>query len=146
MHVVLSTMAAALSLGVAASAATLLPGTYRLANHPDGNAQPPQYGLRLDNLFGGAPAGSIFTFDFNDSKSNVNMTVDDVNHKIRIWGQAFGGRDIGSAYANDQYRGVYTFEFNYSISVGLRETTTARWAARTPRTSGSSPAPRASAA
>ena len=39
-------------------------GTYQLKNHPDGNAAPPPYGLRLDGLLNGNQ-GTIYTFDFN---------------------------------------------------------------------------------
>lgn len=112
-------LAGVLAAAAAASAGSLAPGTYRLANHPDGSAQPPRYGLRLDNLFAAAPAGSVFTFDFENALSNVQMTVNDVAKTITIFGQSYGGRDIGSGYANDQYLGVYSFNFVYSLGVGF---------------------------
>jgi len=43
--------ATAVSVMVAASAQA---ATFKLFNHPDGNAAPPLYGLRLDGLFGGS--------------------------------------------------------------------------------------------
>ena len=40
--------ALALLLSATASAGTILPGLYRLLDHPDGNVNPPPYGLRMD--------------------------------------------------------------------------------------------------
>lgn len=45
--------------------------TFKLSDHPDGNAQPPIYGLRLDGLFGGS--GDV-TFSF-DTAQGVFLTV-----------------------------------------------------------------------
>ncbi|HZW06251.1 MAG TPA: hypothetical protein VFF65_03935 [Phycisphaerales bacterium] len=92
-------------------------GTYHLSNHPDGNAQPPQYGLRLDELYNATGNHDIFTFDFNHAQSNMSMDYNGTS--IHIYGQAWGGRDTGSGYANDGYRGVYVIDFTYNIGVGL---------------------------
>jgi len=41
------------------------PGTYVLRNHPDNDLVPPQYGLRLDELFDLNPGQlDVFSFDF----------------------------------------------------------------------------------
>ena len=54
---------------------TLLGKTARaLGNHPDGNAAPPHYGLRIDNLFGGVDP---FTFDFECVGCDVKLVYDE---------------------------------------------------------------------
>lgn len=98
-----------------ALAGTLSPGVYKLANHPDGNAQPPQYGLRLDELYNATGSHDIFTFDFDDPISDVHIMYN--GSAIKIYGSAVGGRDIGGAYAADPYFGIYTFEMSYTIGV-----------------------------
>ena len=90
-------------------------GVYQLHNHPDGNAQPPQYGLRLDELYNATSGHDIYTFDFSALASNVQMTVTATT--IRIYGQAYGGRDVGGSYAADIDAGVYSFDFLYSFGV-----------------------------
>ena len=113
---IVSVMALAGLLGVASFAqAGLAPGVYRLANHPDGGAQPPRYGLRLDELYNATSSNDIFTFDFDDAQSSVFLTVTATS--LTITGQAFGGRDTGNGYANDQFRGVYSFNFVYNVGV-----------------------------
>ncbi len=89
---------------------TLAPdGTYRLHNHPAGNAAPPFYGLRLDGLVGG-DADDTFTFDFDHPQSDMTMVVD--GSTIQIAGVAFGGLDIGNAY-DPALSGVWQVEFTY---------------------------------
>jgi len=60
--------AAAAAVGVASLSSA---ATFKLGNHPDGNAAPPLYGLRLDGLFGGS--GDV-TFSF-DTAQGVFLTV-----------------------------------------------------------------------
>lgn len=100
---------------VPASADVIFPGLYRLHNHPDANARPPQYGARFDELFNATSGHDVFTLDFDNLDSQVFMTVG--ASTVRIFGQAFGGRDVGSDYANDQYRGIYQIDFTYSIGL-----------------------------
>lgn len=57
----------------------------------------------------------MFTFDFDDSRSLVLL---ELGATVRIHGVAYGGRDIGPAYANDAHRGLYTFDFTYSNNLG----------------------------
>lgn len=110
-----SGIVALLGLVGSASAAVISTGTYQLHNHPDGNARPPQYGLRLDELFNVTGNHDIFTFDFDHA--NSNMRLDYNGSSIRIYGQSWGGRDTGSGYANDVYRGVYGIDFTYTLGV-----------------------------
>ncbi|MGD9791684.1 MAG: PEP-CTERM sorting domain-containing protein [Phycisphaerales bacterium] len=99
-----------------ASAVTIDTGTYRLHNHPDGNAVPPPYGARLDELFNVTGGHDIFTFDFDHASSAMFLDYDGTS--IHIYGQAYGGRDIGGTYAADVYQALYTFDFTYSLNVG----------------------------
>ncbi|MEM9586988.1 MAG: hypothetical protein AAGA03_06870 [Planctomycetota bacterium] len=87
---------------------------FNLKNHPDGNAAPPTYGLRLDGL---AASNSIFTFDFDHVDSDVKLHFDVDANTIQIAGQAYGGRDAGGSYANDSHLGVYDIEFTYGVNV-----------------------------
>jgi len=114
MKALLSSFAVA-AVACAASGAIITPGTYHLANHPGGSALPPAYGLRLDELYNATGNHDIYTFDFSALASDVRMTVSATT--IRIFGQSFGGRDTGSGYANDIDRGIYTFDFIYSVGV-----------------------------
>lgn len=117
----LAAAAIAAAAGVMAApshGAVIVDGLYRLSNHPDGSAVPPPYGARFDELFNATGGHDIFTLDFDDINSAVFMTVDTVGGQIRIFGQALGGRDIGSVYAADIYQGIYTFDFTYSLGVG----------------------------
>ena len=106
-------------LAVATTAAPLIGGLYRLHNHPDGNARPPLYGLRLDELYNETSGHDVFTFDFDHALSSVTMNYDDANQILTITGVSWGGRDIGSNYANDAYLGLYTFSFTYNVGLGL---------------------------
>jgi hypothetical protein len=45
------------------------------------------------------------------------MFLDYTGATIRIFGTIFGGRDIGSAYADDVYKGLYEVELLYSVGV-----------------------------
>jgi hypothetical protein len=113
---VTSIVAAAVMIpALAASATPIATGLYQLRNHPDGNQNPPLYGLRLDELVNATGNHDVFTFDFNHASSNMQMTYN--GSTIHIFGQAYGGRDIGSGYANDIHRGIYLIDFTYSIGV-----------------------------
>jgi uncharacterized protein (TIGR03382 family) len=110
----------ALALSAAAgsaSAALIQQGTYALHNHPDGNARPPSYGAKLNELYNATSNLDIFTFDFDAPGADMKLIYNGTS--IRITGQAWGGRDIGDSYAADQYRGMYTFNFVYVWGVGL---------------------------
>lgn len=99
----------------ASSGAVIVNGTYALHNHPDGGERPPLYGLRLDELYNATGGHDVFTFDFDDARSNMSMVVTD--DTITISGVVWGGRDIGSAYAVEATTGLYTVSFAYTIGV-----------------------------
>jgi hypothetical protein len=105
---------AAVGVAVGANIST---GLYELHNHPDGVLRPPLYGLRLDELFDITPGNNNddYTFDFDHASSNMSMFF--TGSTIHIYGQSWGGRDVGSAYANDIYRGIYQIDFTYNIGV-----------------------------
>jgi len=109
---------AALAVVIGASSASAATHVFRLSDHPDGNAAPPTYGLRLDNLFsahGVGPSG-ITTFSF----VNVLLTVNDDTAMgggidINISGLIYGGVDAGASYGFGE--GFYTVDFNYIMGV-----------------------------
>ncbi len=85
---------------------------YRLLNHPDGNARPPLYGLRLDGLTTGK-SSDIFTFDFDHADSDMTMTWNaDGSHTIG--GTVYGGLNQGSGYAPGQAV-VWDVDFDYRL-------------------------------
>lgn len=113
-------MVAMLAVGVAvcavsgpADAATV---TYRLHSHPDGNQNPPPYGLRLNGLFG----GGVYTFDFDytsiSEDADVKLEYDDVAGEIRIFGRAYGGKDAGTDY-DPGLSGWVDIDFTYRANV-----------------------------
>ncbi len=85
----------------------LADGEYLLRNHPDGNAQPPLYGLRLDELFGGF--GTI-TFDFNHPQSDMRMTLSESGATAVISGTTWGGADVGGSY---DHAGLWNVSFTF---------------------------------
>jgi hypothetical protein len=93
-----------------AGAAVIAPGTYRLNNHPDGGARPPLYGLRLDELFNVTGGHDVFTFDFDDSRSDMRLDYDGTS--IHIYGDVFGGWDTGTTY-DSTYSGLWAVAFTY---------------------------------
>lgn len=115
--VALATAAIGLSLSAGVANATVL--QYQLNNHPDGSARPPAYGFRLDELYNATASHDVFTFDFDHASSSMMMDIDLTAGTIRLFGQAFGGRDIGTGYANDQYLGVYSIDMIYTTGVSV---------------------------
>ena len=95
---------------------------YNLGDHPDGGAQDPLYGLRLDGLIGGN-AGDIYTFSFDSSRSGVGMYLDyDTDTDlVRIHGTAYGGEDTGSGW-NPGNQGLAGIDFTYSANVAATGT------------------------
>jgi hypothetical protein len=99
-----------------------------LIDHPSGLANPPPYGLRMDNLFfadnSGAPLpggeAGITTFSFTHALSSMMVEVwDDSGNgladRIHIHGTAYGGRDTGTAYGVGE--GLYALDFTYNANV-----------------------------
>ncbi len=110
------------AFALAASAAptpVLQSGEYRLNNHRNGGQQPPGYGLRLDGLDGSRNPARIFSFDFNDSRSDMRMALDLAARTIRIFGTVWGGHDNGSTYAPESQGrvGLWRIEFLYDTNV-----------------------------
>ncbi len=100
------------------------PGIYTLANHPSGNAADPHYGFRLDELIDVTSSHDIFTFDFDHVRSNMRMNVVDTGsglYEIRIFGEAFGGLDIGQIH-DPNHSGVWTIDFTYKLATLLPST------------------------
>ncbi|MGI9014528.1 MAG: hypothetical protein ACR2GY_09795 [Phycisphaerales bacterium] len=115
LHSAITTGAVAALLGTSVSAAIIAPGTYRLGNHPDGGIDPPPYGLRLDELFNVSSGTDKFTFDFEATGAGVFLDYD--GSTIRIYGRAFGGRDIGTTY-DSNWTSFVNFDFTYRDNVG----------------------------
>ena len=102
-------------------------GLYRLCNHPNGNATPPPYGLRLDGLNGNHTNTFTFDFEYDDGagmQSNMRMDLDQAAGTIRIFGTLYGGLNKTSApnfyddsLTNDQV-GWWQVDFTYSLGVG----------------------------
>ncbi|MEL7474360.1 MAG: hypothetical protein AAGK04_13665 [Planctomycetota bacterium] len=110
-------IAAAVVAAPFASAQTIIPtGTFLLNNHPDGNARPPQYGLRLDELVDVTSGHDIFTFDFDHADSEVLLTYN--GSSIHIAGHAFGGPDNGTMHdPMSPLTGLYEIEFTYDMGL-----------------------------
>lgn len=91
-------LVAAASLVLLASTVQALPidpdVTYELGNHPDGNAAPPLYGLRLDGLLTG-DTNEIYTFDFDAASSSMTMLWSSSTGQLTISGNVSGGQDAG---------------------------------------------------
>jgi len=110
----LAAISAAGVFATTASAVSVGNGTYVLYNHPDGNAAPPPYGLRLDGLFDGNP-NTIVTFDFEADGAKMYMTVDvtpgdKTISTVRIFGTALGGVDVGTTHYDPK---LYNIDFTY---------------------------------
>ena len=112
-------------VAVSAARADVPVGLYALRNHPAVANAPPAYGARFDELYNATAAHDNFTLDFEHPSSAMFMTVTETT--IRIFGQSFGGRDVGDAYADDVYRGVYSLDFLYTVGVGLIPWDDDRW-------------------
>ena len=92
-------------------------GMYLLKNHPDGNAAPPQFGLRLDELFDLHPGEEdIFTFDFEAEDSEMYLTY--IGDQIVIQGKAYGGLVENGAYV-PEWSSVVEIYFEYNLVEGV---------------------------
>ena len=108
---------AAFAIAGLAHGAVIQTGTYRLGNHPAANQNPPPYGIRWDELADVTSSNDVFSIGFEGAGTNMKMTFD--GSSLHIFGTGFGGRDVGSAYANDQFLGFYQVDFTFSVGVGL---------------------------
>lgn len=91
---------------------------FALADHPDGNVNPPPYGLRFDDLFtevGGQ--GGVTSFSMNYfGDTTLTVTDDGVgNLTIDIVGTLYGGVDTGVDYGYGE--GAFALDYTYAVSV-----------------------------
>jgi len=72
---------------------------FRLHDHPNGNQNPPSYGLRLDGML---TTNEVYTFSFDyagvTGMAGMTLTYDDGPKTIHIVGRAYGGRDTGTGW------------------------------------------------
>ncbi len=112
------TLALFLATAPAQGGLILQPGSYVLADHPDGGLAPPTYGLRLDELMDVTAGHDKFTFSFDHAESNMRLDVTEVGtdeFEIHIYGTAFGGLVRNHAY--DAFvTGVADIDFVYMIA------------------------------
>ena len=103
-----------------ASAGLILPTdvTLQLADHPDGNAGLPTYGLRLDELIDVTAGHDRFTFSFEHPSAMVQMLLTEVGideFSIHIWGTAFGGLVVNNEY-DPLLSGLVEIDFTYVLA------------------------------
>lgn len=96
----------AMSVSATALATPIATGLYVLGDHPDGNAGPPMYGLRLDGL-GAGP----FTFSFEANSASVFMDYDAAAGTAHIFGTAWGGEVVANSWISPT---SWAIDFNYS--------------------------------
>ncbi len=110
-------------------AAILAPDLYRMHNHPAAQADPPPYGLRLDELVDATPNHDIFTWDFDYEEGPMGFNslalisiLELPNYpnyyRLDLTGSVYGGLTDGDDYANDpNLVGEWTFEFTFIVGV-----------------------------
>ncbi len=112
---VASLLVAAASLPAAAAVTV-----YNCHDHPDGQIIPPTYGLRIDFLLD----NGRYTFSFDHvngtGSAAVTLTHDDGLGTIRIFGRAYGGKDIGGSW-DPAIRGWIDIDFTYTANVSVRD-------------------------
>ena len=90
---------------------------FKLFDHPNGNQNPPSYGLRLDGML---TTGEVYTFSFEyadgTGMADVSLTYDDGPKTIHISGRAYGGRDTGSGWDAAE-SGWIDIDFTYTQNV-----------------------------
>lgn len=100
-----------------ASSAALIQ-QYQLFDHPDGDVNPPPYGLRFDGIFvpQGGPGG-IASFSMNFHGDSTLSVFDDGggNYRIQIAGTLHGGVDNGATWGYGE--GDYALFFEYAANV-----------------------------
>ena len=113
-----NSIVAGIALAAVAASASAANTVLQLSDHPDGTANPPAYGLRMDGLFGGMAGanGGITSFSF-DHFGDVLMTVNDDGSTItmNIAGTVYGGEDVGATYGFGE--GAYEIDFTYNFNV-----------------------------
>ena len=118
-----SRLLAASAAFVVAATASATSTFFSLSDHPDGNANPPAYGMRFDGLFDGemGAAGGVTTFSFNTFGNTVLEVVDNGGSlTINITGTLYGGEDTGSSYGFGE--GSYALDMSYTVGVAMSGT------------------------
>ncbi|MDX1518640.1 MAG: PEP-CTERM sorting domain-containing protein [Gammaproteobacteria bacterium] len=88
--------------------------TYDLSNKGFGAQNPPDYGLRLDDLFS---TTDVWTFSFDTADgASVQMDVDTTAQTARIHGTVVGGRDIGTIWQADTIA-TWDLDFLYDTNI-----------------------------
>jgi len=83
---------------------------FLLHDHPDGGLADPEYGLRLDGLYGSE--SNDFTFSFDAPGTGMTLLYDGQSNTVRIVGRAYGGIDLGSAWDANNV-GFIDVDFTY---------------------------------
>lgn len=103
-----------------ASATTI---TYSLSDKAPGAENPPDYGLRIDGLFG--EESSIWTFSFNST--DVKMEIDTVAETAHVFGEVIGAKDVGSEWAPAT---GYSWELDFTYTdITINDAVTGYWSA-----------------
>lgn len=105
------------ALPAAVHAAVIKEHHYTLWSHPDGNASPPSYGLRLDGIewfiSGQGGDSDTWTFDFTDM-SAIYTYNDMASDTFRIFGTAVGGRDLSGGTYDEGQTVTVDIDFTYT--------------------------------
>ena len=93
---------------------------YVIYDHPNGNQNPPPYGLRLDNFTGN---GGVYTWQFERPDDYVGAWQQaylDImtDGTIRIQGNMFGGKTSGDDYVAGQ-SGLVSIDYTYRTGVTI---------------------------
>ncbi len=91
---------------------------YHLMDHPNGNQNPPPYGLRLDELGfvphdNPLPSGEyLFSAETNDSHMTLDVIEEGGSLSFHIYGTMYGGLQAGDVL-DPFYQGVAVVDFTY---------------------------------
>ena len=116
-------MLAASAVMVSASVASAGTSFFSLSDHPDGNANPPGYGLRFDGLFAGEAGanGGVTTFSMNTFGNTIlSVATAGMSTTISITGTLYGGEDTGASYGFGE--GSYELSMTYTVNVNAQGT------------------------
>lgn len=106
------TSAALAATTMAASAGGLVIAEYQLGDHPNGNQNPPPYGLRLDNMLG----SGVATLSIGYHNDTVLTVIDDGGDlSINISGTLHGG--LVDGFGDYVSASDYAVDFTYSVGV-----------------------------
>ena len=113
--VLISIMMLSMAMSTSVSATVI---SYSLSNKAPGAQNPPDYGLRLDDLFGTSGSAGVWTFGFEGPGSNMMMDVNTAAQTVRIHGTVVGGRDMGTVWESSTIaRWEVDFLYDTNISV-----------------------------